>query len=157
VFFGCENGIVCSFNFDKRTHEGDFPVDAYSFDGRIINCGCATKMDNCQIPHLTKSTIKRSTVIKTKSFKNSVAKVKVRTNKKPYEQIARINSGLFDFGDVDFADLSFATGDNSLFAIKEKEKQWVEKQYYIYSDEYRKPFSLYYIAYRYNVAGRIKD
>ena len=157
VFFGCENGVVCSFNFDQRNKEGDLPFSAYAFDNRIINCGCATKMDNCQIPHLTKSTIKRSTVIKTKSFKNSTAKIKVRTNKKPYEQIARINSGTFAFDDMDFTNFSFSLGDNSLFAIKEKEKQWVEKQYYVYSDEYMKPFSLYYISYRYNVAGRYKN
>jgi len=85
------------------------------------------------------------------------AKVKVRTNKKPYEQIARINSSLFSFNDVDFSDFSFITTDQSLFAIKEKEKQWVEKQYYIFSDEYLKPFSLYYVSYRYRVAGRYKN
>ncbi len=157
LFFGCENGVVCSFNFDQRDENGELPPQAYHFDNRTIFCGCATLMDNCQIPHLTKSTIKRSTVIKTKSFKNSAAKVKVRTNKKPYEQIARINSSLFSFNDVDFSDFSFITSDQSLFAIKEKEKQWVEKQYYIFSDEYLKPFSLYYISYRYRVAGRFKN
>ena len=157
LFFGCENGVVCSFNFDQRDENGELPPQAYHFDNRTIFCGCATLMDNCQIPHLTKSTIKRSTVIKTKSFKNSAAKVKVRTNKKPYEQIARINSSLFSFNDVDFSDFSFITTDQSLFAIKEKEKQWVEKQYYIFSDEYMKPFSLYYISYRYRVAGRFKN
>lgn len=156
LFFGCVNGVVCSFNFDERDSDGEMPPNSYSYDNRTINCGCATKMDCCDIPHLTKTTIKRSTVIKTKSFKNSAAKVKVRTNKKPYTQIARINSGLFSFNDVDFSDFSFITTDQSLFAIKEKEKQWVEKQYYVYSDEYLKPFSLYYISYRYRVAGRYK-
>lgn len=157
LFFGCVNGVVCSFNFDQRDENGELPPQAYHFDNRTILCGCATLMDNCQIPHLTKTTIKRSVVIKTKSFTNSAAKVKVRTNKKPYEQIARINSNLFSFNDVDFSDFSFITTDQSLFAIKEKEKQWVEKQYYIYSDEYLKPFSLYYIAFRYRVAGRFKN
>jgi hypothetical protein len=157
LFFGCENGVVCSFNFDQRDENGNMPTNAYHFDNRTILCGCATLMDNCQIPHLTKSTIKRSTVIKTRSFSKSAAKIKVRTNKKPYEQIARINSNVFSFEDIDFSDFSFITADQSLFAIKEKEKQWVEKQYYIYSDEYKKPFSLYYISYRYRVAGRFKN
>lgn len=156
IFFGCENGVVCSFNFDKRNKDGEIPTQWYSFDSRIILSGCATLMDNCNIPHLTKSTIKRSTVIKTKSFKNSTAKIKVRTNKKPYEQIARISSGQFSFDDVNFADFSFDTSEQSLFSIKEYEKQWVEKQYYIYSDEYLKPFSLFYISYRYRMAGRVK-
>ena len=157
LFFGCVNGVICSFNFDKRDEFGNIPADSYHFDNRTIYNGCATLMDNCGIPHLTKSTIKQSTVIKTRSFQNSSAKVKVRTNKKPYEQIARISSDAFDFNRVDFTNLSFNTAEQSLFAIKEKEKQWVEKQYFVYSDEYLRPFSLYYISYRYNVAGRYKN
>ncbi len=157
LFFGTKNGVLCSFNFDMRTESGEIPTQYYSFDGRTINCGCATKMDCCGIPHLTKSTVKKSTIIKTKAFQSSSAKVKVRTNKKPYDQIARINSSTFSFESMDFSDFSFLTNEQSLFSIKEKEKQWVEKQYYIYSDEYLKPFSLYYVSYRYTIAGRFKE
>ena len=157
LFFGCANGVVCSFNFDQRNDDGELPPKTYNFDERTIFSGCATLMDNCQIPHLTKTTIKRSTVIKTKSFRNSAAKIKVRTNKTPYKQIARINSALFSFEDMDFSDFSFNTTEQSLFAVKEKEKQWVEKQYFIYSDEYLKPFALYYVSFRYRVAGRYKE
>jgi hypothetical protein len=114
-------------------------------------------MDCCGVPHLTKNTVKKSTVVKTKSILSSAAKIKVRTNKKPYNQIARINSSLFSFYNMDFSDFSFINTDQSLFAVKEKEKQWVEKQYYIYSDEYLKPFALYYISFRYNIAGRYKE
>lgn len=156
LFFGTENGLVCSFNFDMRTASGELPPEAYSFDERIIHCGCATKMDCCGVPHLTKNTVKKSTVIKTRSFQSSAAKIKVRTNKKPYAQIARINSGYFAFDNVDFSDLSFLPEGQNLFAVREKEKQWMEKQYYVYSDEFRKPFALYYIAFRYTVAGRYK-
>ena len=59
--------------------------------------------------------------------------------------------------DVDFSDFSFVTTEQSLFNIKEKEKQWVEKQYFIYSNEYCRPFALFYLAFRYNVAGRYKE
>ena len=157
LFFGTANGVVCSFNFDKRSESGEIAPQYYAFDDRTIFCGCATKMDCCGIPHLTKNTVKKSTVIKTKSLQNSAAKIKVRTNKKPYEQIARINSSVFAFDGVDFSDFSFQTLEQSLFAVKEKEKKWVEKQYFLYSDEYRKPFALYYISYRYTVAGRYKQ
>lgn len=157
LFFGTTNGVICSFNFDMRDEEGNIPTSAYSFDRRTILCGCATKMDNCGVPHLTKNTLKKSTVIKTKALPSAAAKIKVRTNRKPYEQIARISSKTFSFDDMDFSDFSFVTGDQSLFAIKEKEKKWVEKQHFIYSDEYLKPFALYYIAFRYNIAGRYKQ
>lgn len=157
LLFGTKNGVLCSFNFDKRNAEGEIPPPYYSFDERTIYCGCATKMDCCGVPHLTKNTVKKSTVVKTKALQVSAAKIKVRTNKKPYNQIARINGSHFSFDSVDFSDFSFSTTEQSLFSIKEKEKQWVEKQYYVYSDEYQKPFSIYYISYRYNIAGRYKD
>jgi hypothetical protein len=157
LFFGTENGVVCSFNFDMRDEQGEIAPRYYTFDERTIFCGCATKMDCCDIPHLTKNTVKKSTVIKTKSIQTSVAKIKVRTNKKPYEQIARINSTMFSFDNMDFSDFSFISAEQSLFSIKEKEKKWVEKQYFLYSDEYMKPFALYYLSFRYTIAGRYKE
>ena len=157
IYFGTKNGVVCSFNFDKRNSEGEIEPRWYTVDNRTIYSGWATTMDCCGIPHLTKNTVKKSTVIKTKSFRSSSAKIKVRTNKKPYTQIARINNSLFSFEDMDFTDFTFNTTEQSLFAVKEKEKQWVEKQYYIYSDEYMKPFALYYVSFRYQVVGRLKN
>jgi hypothetical protein len=47
--------------------------------------------------------------------------------------------------------------DSGIFTIREKEKKWVEKQIYMYSDEPMRPFALYYLAYRYTVAGRYKE
>lgn len=157
LFFGTAGGVVCSFNFDMRDSEGVIASRYYNFDERIITSGCATKMDNCGIPHLTKTTVKKSTVVKTKSMQTSAMKVRVRTNKKAYNQIARINTTLFSFDNMDFSDFSFITDEQSLFAIKEKEKKWVEKQYYVYSDEYMKPFALFYLCYRYTIAGRYKE
>ena len=122
LFFGTVNGIVCSFNFDKRNEMGEIPPQFYSYDERTIHCGCATKMDCCGVPHLTKNTVKKSTVVKTKSLQASAAKIKVRTNKKPYNQIARINSSLFSFENMDFSDYSFITTEQSLFSVKEKEQ-----------------------------------
>lgn len=158
LWFGTDNGYICSFNFDKRNEYGEIPPEFYTFNGRTIFCGCATKMDCCGIPHLTKSTVKKSTVIKTKTLLASVAKVKVRTNRQPYTQVGRIGSATLDFNSLDFSDFSFEMIDHTLHAVKgDKDKKWVEKQYFIYSDEYMKPFALYYIAFRYTVAGRYKD
>jgi hypothetical protein len=114
-------------------------------------------MDNCGIPHLAKSTIKKSTVIKMKAMRAATAKLRVRTNKDGYKSVARLNSRIFSFDDLDFSDFTFVSQDQTIFALKEKEKHWVEKQHWIYSDEYQRPFSVYYIAYRYKVSGRIKD
>ena len=155
VFFGTTNGVVCSFNFDKRK-DGAIPSEEYTFDNRAIYSGCALKMDNCGIPHMTKSTVKKSTVIKVKSFQSTAAKVRVRTNNDPYKEIDRINATRFSFENMDFSDFSFVVGEDSLFSVREKEKKWVEKQYYVYTDEYKKPFALFYVAYKYFVAGKFK-
>ena len=156
LYFGTENGVVCKFNFDKRDEYGEIPSQWYTFDGRTILSGCATKMDNCGAPHLTKSTVKKSLVIKTKIFTRSALKLKVRTNNDPYKQVTRITNSRFAFDDMDFDLFSFADDESGLFAVREKEKKWVEKQYYLYSDEHTMPFALYYLAFRYIVAGRYK-
>ena len=157
LYFGTESGVICKFNFDKRDEYGEITPKWYTFDGRTIVCGCATKMDNCGIPHLTKSTVKKSMVIKTKSMLKSDIKIKVRTNKDLYKQVARISNAIFSFEDMEFEDFSFVTQESSLFSVHEKEKKWVEKQIYLYSDTHKRPFALYYIAFRYFVAGKFKQ
>lgn len=157
VYFGTANGDLCAFNFDKRDSITSFiPPEYYTFNNRIIFSGCATKMDNCGIPHLTKSTEKKSTVVKLQTFDSTAAKLKVRTNREPYKQVARINAARTDFESMNFMDLPFQTEGKGIFSVKEKEKKWMEKQYFIYSDEFKKPFALFYAAYRYYVAGRYK-
>lgn len=157
VFFATDNGYICSFNFDKRNEFGEIGPEWYTFDGHTIFSGCATKMDNCGIPHLTKSTVKKSVVIKTKALISGAAKFKVRTNKDVFKQVGRINSRSFSFDNIDFSDFSFDPESKTLHSLREKEKQWVEKQYFIYSNEYQKPFALHYIAFRYMIAGRYKE
>ena len=157
LFFGTGNGDVCSFNFDKRGTDGEIPAEWYDFNDRIIYSGCATGMDNCGIPHLTKSTVKKSTVIKTRTFVGSGAKVRVRTNRQPFLQVGRIVGTKQNFDLLDFSALAISEEANNLFLIREKAKKWVEKQYYVYSDEFHRPFAIYNISYRYVIAGRYKE
>ncbi len=160
LYFVTHGGVICKFNFDKRDSETRvIPNQWYTFDGRTIESGAAVKMDNCGVPHLTKTTVRKSVVIKTRSNAKSTAKIFVRTNRDPYKQVDRLISGQASFVGADFVDLTFGTvdQDKSLFAVKEREKCWVEKQYYIKSDEFMRPFALYYIVYSYYVAGRYKD
>ena len=157
LLFGTKDGVIYRFNFDQRNQYGEFVPACYTFDGKAYTSGCATKMDNCGIPHLTKSTVKKSMVAKVKALPASTIKVNVRTNKIPYHEIEDRNSAIFSFEDMDFDNFSFLLEDSGIFTIREKEKKWVEKQIYMYSDEPMRPFALYYLAYRYTVAGRYKE
>lgn len=160
LYFYTESGTICKFNFDKRDPETHtIPNKWYTFDGRRIESGAAVKMDNCGVPHLRKTTVRRSVVIKTRSAAKSTAKIFVRTNNSPYTQVDRLIGGQASFEGAEFVDMTFGTvdGEKNLFAVKEREKGWVEKQYYVKSDEFIRPFALYYIAYCYYIAGRYKD
>jgi hypothetical protein len=160
VYFGCENGVVCSFNFDKRTTD-DGLIDSkwYTFDNRRITSGISLTMDNCGWPDTTKTTIKKSLVVKARSMSSVAAKINVRTNRKSDSHVGNI-AATFGvrgfFSDMNFQDVTFFINDMPLFSLNEKEKKWVEKQYSIYSDIFQRPFSLVYLMYRYRIVGKYK-
>ena len=159
LYFGTRGGRIGKFYFDKRDPLDDYkiPTEYYTFNGRTIRSCCVTKMDNCGVPHLNKSTVKKSMVVKMRTFPKSAVKIKVRTNRRNVRDVERLYGGRFDPDELDFFDLSYETGEKNIFRVREKEKKWVEKQLYFVSDEYCRPFSLHYVAYGYNIAGRYKD
>jgi hypothetical protein len=42
-------------------------------------------------------------------------------------------------------------------ALPERERGWVEKSIALYSEDFRSPFGVYSIGYRYRISGRIKN
>ena len=156
IIFGTENGWICSFHFDKRNKYGEIPSTYYHFDGRTIISGLATVFDNCGAPNMEKTTVKKSLVVKCKTLTVSGLKIKVRTNKNSFRHIGTINSGMFNFEDMNFANLTFNTSDQQIFMVNEREKKWVEKQYFIYNDEFMMPFALYYVIHQYTISGKVK-
>lgn len=159
VYFGTENGVVCSFNFDKRsTDDGLIDSRWYTFNERSILSGISLSMDNCGYPDTTKTTIKKSLVIKARSMTKVSAKINVRTNRShSYVGDIASNFGIRGlFSNMNFQDFTFLINDMPMFSLNEKEKKWVEKQYSIYSDMYCRPFSLVYLMYRYRLVGKFK-
>ena len=160
LYFGSRGGDVCSFNFDKRNKtDGTIAPLWYTFDGRAIYSGVALKNDNCGLLNMTKSTVKRSLVVKVKNFASLAAKISVKTNKKPMAEAGNIslNRGINSFFSyMDFSDFSFIEDGDSIFAIREKEKKWVEKQYFIFTDKFMKPFALFNASFKYTVIGKYK-
>lgn len=176
LIFGTECGDVCIFNNDMRGYAPErirldenfsqeeyeeamgrlIHPDYYTFDDHAARYCIKTSLDNCQIPHLTKDTVKHSAVIKCRSFAGARLSIEAGTDRSGYSEVVTFPGGEMNFGDMDFSGFTTAAGNSYNLPFGEKEKRWVEKQIAIYSDRFRSPIGIYSIAYRYAVKGRIK-
>ncbi len=175
LFFGTDDGSVCMFNNDMRgvappyiAEDADFDEEEYklkysrrihpyfySFDTHAPTYALRTVLDNCGIPHLTKSTVKHSLAIKMAASGNGSVVCEVGTDKSGYSESARIPNAEIDFSCLDFAHLAFETAEHFTIPISEKEKDWIEKEIAISSTE-GAPIAIYSMSYRFTVKGRIK-
>ena len=157
LFFGTECGDLCCFNTDMRDEMGNIDSKYYNFDRRRYTSSLTTSSDNCSIPHLTKTTVKRSLCAHLKTFGGGKIKIDVRTDRVGWKDVEHPQNNVFGFDDVEFDSFSFETSQRITIPLSEKEKRWTEKQYRIFSDEYKRPFGIFSMSYRYRVAGRIKE
>lgn len=174
-FFGTESGNVCVFNNDRRgTPPPDIAADEdfdneeyaikysrrihpsyYRFDDHLPTYALRTVLDNCGIPHLTKSTVKHSLAIKMSVTGSGSVICEVGTDCSGYKETARVPNAEIDFSCFDFAHLAFETADHFTIPISEKEKGWIEKEIAIRSSD-GAPIAIYSMSYRFTVKGRIK-
>lgn len=176
LFFGTEGGDVCVFNNDKRgvppeavaSEEGFDPVEYentmgdrihpsfYSFAGHRANYGALTAFDDCGVPHLTKSSVRDSLVIKLKIFTDSKIRVRAETDLGSSEETLLPLSRL-SFERTDFSAMTASTSDFVTVTLPEAERGWTEKRYSVFSDGFCSPFGVYSISYRYKIKGKIKE
>ena len=177
LFFSTENGDVCVFNNDKRgiapdrvMSSPDFDAeeyaasmadkihpDYYSFAGHAPGYVIKTALDNCGIPHLTKSTVKNSLVIKAKTYAPDSITCHIATDKSDGDYLDVFPPAEVGFDDFSFDSPIWHTSRYSSTALAEREKRWIEKQIILSSDKYCSPISIYSIAYRYCIKGKIKN
>ena len=177
LLFGADTGGVFMFNNDKRgvpptylSEQESFDADEYkktygkrlhpsfySFADHAPRYCLTTVYDDCDIPHLTKSTVKNSLVIRYKSYSSAKIVCEIGTDNGGFSQDCTFASSGFSFDDVDFSNLTMAVGDYFTIPISEKEKNWIEKQINVYSEEYNSPIGICSITYRYTIHGRIKQ
>ena len=164
LYFGTGDGDLLVFNTDKRgvtVGEEEMPAGAihrsyYTFAGHRIDSGFVTRADDCDAPHLCKTTSPRSLTIRAKLLDHSGCDVYVITERAG-SWCDKLDAPPFSFGALDFTSVSFYTGKNAVIVGKEKEKRWVEKQYVFRDGGFARPFGVYSIAYRYRIAGRIRE
>ena len=157
LFFGTEAGDLCVFNTDKRGPDGLIPRRYYTFNGRAYTSGCATKSDNCDLPHLAKSTVRTGGAVKLKAMTGGRVEVRVRTDREGWSRADTLYGGRLDYSETDFSTAEFSTASDTVARLFEGKRRWVEKQLYFVSEEYQRPFGIITIAYQYRVAGRIKQ
>ena len=146
--------MVLTFNTDRVNNDsGELSAEAYTDDGRPIFWCWTTPFDALGQPNRVKRDNKRGGVLELKSMSHGQVKGKVRTNRAPWKEFVRVDGGYFDFTDLNFADLSFATEEKSLVSFQSKQKRWVKKQLMFYGDEAGRPGGLYAITMEAFLAG----
>ncbi len=177
LIFGTECGHLCVFNNDKvgvapdciRSEEGfdqsEFEAvykdklhpEFYTFASHIPTYSLSTAFDDCDIPHLTKSTVKNSLAIKFKSLGPASVCLNAYTNTSGYSELADAPVGYISFASADFSTFSFEELESFTLSFGEREKNWVEKQIALTSSAPYSPFGVYSITYLYTVHGKIKN
>ena len=176
LFFGAENGDICLFNNDlkgkapkrieilkaydeedyRKAFEGKIHPDYYAFNDRAARYALSTPLDDGDFPHLLKSSVKRSLTLKLLTYSSAEIICEVGTDKSGFREVCRFPASSLSFWELDFSALSLSVGDSVSLSISEKEKNWVEKQVSLYSDEFCSPIGVFTIAYRFKVEGGIK-
>ncbi len=148
VFFGTANGYVLKMNFDMTASTGELLSSAY-----VDDAGASTELpitaywafcyDDFNRPNEYKTLTKMGNVIHARAMPRSVVKVAYRTDSEPETLIGKINTGYFDFADIDFEDFTFNTFEQTDIVFKKRVKKFKRLQIVLYSDEATKPFGIY--------------
>lgn len=134
-----------------------YVFDGTNDDGQAIESYWTTPRDAFGYANHLKRTNKRGSIVKVKNIPNGKVKIAVETNNNPEERIIKeASSNGFDFGNIDFSNFSFETGENSYIVFKVKEKKFIDMSMKVFSDELDKPFGLISISIEAFLGGYVK-
>ena len=136
---------------------GIYVLDGTNDNGQAIESYWTTPMDNFGYTNQVKTTSKRGGIIKIKTIPNGRVKVARKTNRSDeYKYLTEKSLNGFNFNNLNFANFSFTTTNQSYCVFKMKEKKINEVSLKIYSDELDKSFGLYQITMEAFVGSYIK-
>ena len=177
LFFATDDGHLCVFNNDMRGVAPDSVKSSadyneaeylskmadklhphfYSFAGHAPSYIIRTALDDCGIPHLTKSTVKKSLVIKAKSNTPYAIHCDVKSDENDATYVDSLPASSMGFDSFSFTNTPWNTGRYGSVALSENEKRWIEKQITLSSQSFESPIAIYSISYRYTIKGKIKN
>ena len=165
LFLGTAAGhlLICNTDMRGKAYEKATPPTEGNIDRHFyhvchhpIKSLAVTVADNCDCPTLTKSTIKKGTVIDTKSIPGGRVTVAIATDTEDFRPIGVYTEGQMDFEDADLFSFVFSDRKRGQAVFSENTKRWAYKQYALYSMDYQRPFGIGQLSYRYRLQGRMK-
>lgn len=158
LYFGTTNGDICCVNTDRRNDQGRFDRDWYTFNGVAYKSECSTRLDDCDKKAVAKATVCGTTVAVMKPMEGSKCNVNISLNGRDWHTlcVGKTFGSSFDFSGFDFSNFSFAENETNFVKLPELTRNWINKQYFFYSNGYKEPFGLYELSYIYYVKGKIR-
>ena len=168
LYFASEDGYLFCFNNDKRGKSAivndslqsvawdEIHESYYSFDGRAYRSSLISGNVDMGVPHLLKSTVPKSLVVRAKTMPHSAFTVYVRHDGNPWKEVGYVvaNRSL-DYPDADRLSLDDKETVSEMLA--DSGRGWLSKQVMICADVFESPIGFEAFGYRYKMAGRVRN
>ncbi len=148
--------------YKDKLYFTDTVGNVYTFDGMndlenpIVSYWTTPRDTFGYMQHLKKIN-KRGAILKIKNLQNGRFKIAEKTNKSnTWKLIKEVSSNGFNYNNVDYANFSYVSGDNTYVVFRVKEKKIIDISLKIYSDELNKPFGLAEINLEAFISGYVK-
>ncbi len=156
LYFGTDDGRLCRFNDDMKTERGEIDVKAYSDDGNAIVAEWATNLSDDGDFMRLKTMKKKGSGVLLKTYLRSGVKVCIKTDKDFEREIVNKSAGIFNFEDIDFADLTFNTSEYIVIPFNAKFKKYKAIQVICRNDKVNQAFGILGIIRRYVIGNFAK-
>ncbi len=160
LFYPTIQGESIAVVFDGETYTACSPLESdikatdiaqvyYTHAFHAYACGVSTLPDDCDAPARLKDSKPRSLIFRMKGFRGSMIDFFVQTDRTPFKKIAVRSIGGGDFSAFAFDAMDFQSADVLYVSLAERERNWCEKQFMLYTDNYMQPFGLYGYGFAY--------
>lgn len=153
LYFGDLDGNICKFNTDI------VKMNKYNDNGKPITAIWTTKLDDDNMPEMTKTLQKKGCVVTTKPFTRSNIEIGIRTSDMSNPFVVKSQYlGVLDFNDIDFEYFTFISNDNArTVVIKKKIKKYRALQFVLKNDKLNQGFGIFNIVKNYVAVNYVKE
>ncbi len=153
LYFGDLDGNICKFNTDI------LKMNKYNDNGKPITAIWTTKLDDDNMPEMTKTLQKKGCVVTTKPFTRSNIEIGIRTSDMSNPFVVKEQYlGVLDFSDIDFEYFTFISNDNArTVVIKKKIKKYRALQFVLKNDKLNQGFGIFNIVKNYVAVNYVKE